>query len=31
LTAGNVTKQVDVGEKDVLDGGIVTVDLMPGK
>ncbi|MDP3103652.1 MAG: hypothetical protein Q8M95_03485 [Candidatus Methanoperedens sp.] len=31
VTAGNVTKTVDVGERDVLDGGIVTLDLMPGK
>jgi dolichyl-diphosphooligosaccharide--protein glycosyltransferase len=31
LTAGNVTKQIDVGERDVLDGGIVTLDLIPGK
>ncbi len=28
ITAGNVTKQVDVGERDVLDGGTVTVDLV---
>ena len=27
VTAGNVTKQVDVGERDVLDGGSVKVDL----
>ncbi len=31
VTAGNVTKTVDVGERDVLDGGTVTLDLMPGK
>ncbi|MDD5617216.1 MAG: oligosaccharyl transferase, archaeosortase A system-associated [Candidatus Methanoperedens sp.] len=31
VTAGNVTKQVDVGERDVLDGGTVTLDLIPGK
>jgi oligosaccharyl transferase (archaeosortase A-associated) len=31
VTAGNVTKQVDVGERDVLDGGTVTLDIMPGK
>lgn len=31
VTAGNVTKQVDVGERDVLDGGIVALDLITGK
>lgn len=31
VTAGNVTKTVDVGERDVLDGGTVTLDMMPGK
>ena len=28
LTAGNVSKQIDVAEKDVLEGGTVTVDLV---
>jgi len=27
VTAGNVTKHVDVGERDVLDGGTLTLDL----
>ncbi len=31
VTAGNVTKQVVVGERDVLEGGTLTVDLIPGK
>lgn len=28
VTAGNVSKQIDVGEKDVLEGGIITLDLV---
>jgi dolichyl-diphosphooligosaccharide--protein glycosyltransferase len=31
VTAGNVTRQVDVEEKDVLNGGTLTVDLILGK
>lgn len=31
VTSGNITKQVDVGERDVLDGGTVTIDIIPGK
>ncbi len=31
VTAGNVSKQVVVGEKDVLEGGTVTLDLLSGK
>lgn len=31
VTAGNITRHVDVSERDVLDGGTVTIDLLSGK